>query len=39
MSLWDRIYRGKKKVVANAEPNRIYTVGIDDIKAEVHDNR
>ena len=39
MSLWDRIYRGKNKTVQNAEPNRIHSVGIDDIKTEVYDNR
>ena len=39
MSLWDRIYRGKKKTVMNAEPNRIHTVGLDDIKTEIYDNR
>ena len=38
MSLLDRI-RGKNVEVVNAEPNRIYTVGLDDIKTEIHDNR
>lgn len=39
MSLWDRIYRGKKKTVQNAEPNRIHTVGLDDIKTDIYDKR
>lgn len=39
MSLWDKIYRGRNKTVANAEPNRIHIVGVDDIKTEVHDER
>lgn len=40
MSLWDRIYRGRKDVIVqNAEPNRIITVGLDDIKTELHDDR
>ena len=38
MSLLDR-FRGKNKTVMNAEPNRIYNVGIDDIRTEVYDNR
>lgn len=38
MSLWDRV-RGKRVEVVNAEPNRIHTVGLDDIKTEIHDNR
>lgn len=38
MSLLDRI-RGNNKTVMNAEPNRIHSVGIDDIKTEVYDNR
>lgn len=39
MSLWDRLYRGRNKIVENVEPNRIHTVGLDDIKTEIHDNR
>ena len=39
MSLWDRLYRGRNKTVQNAEPNRVHNVGIDDVKAEVHDVR
>lgn len=39
MSIFDRIYRGRNKTVQNVEPNRIYTVGLDDIKTEVHDHR
>lgn len=39
MSLWDRIYRGRNKTVMNVEPNRIHTVGLDDIKTELHDKR
>ena len=39
MILWDRIYRGSNKTVMNAEPNRIHTVGLDDIKTELHDKR
>ena len=39
MSIWDKIYRGRKHTVQNAEPNRVHLVGIDDIKTEVHDNR
>lgn len=38
MSLWDKI-RGRNVEVVNAEPNRVYTVGLDDIKTEIHDNR
>ena len=38
MSLLDR-FRGKNVEVVNAEPNRIHTVGLDDIKTELHDNR
>ena len=39
MSLWDKIYRGRNQIVQNAEPNRIHTVGLSDIKTELHDNR
>lgn len=39
MSIWDRLYRGKKKTVQNAEPNRIHTVGLDDIKTDIYDKR
>lgn len=38
MSLLDR-FRGKNKIVQNAEPNRIHTVGLDDIKTEIYDVR
>ena len=38
MSLWDRITR-RNKTVQNVEPNRIYTVGLDDIRTEVYDKR
>ena len=40
MSLLDR-FRSEKQnqVVQNAEPNRIHTVGLDDIKTEIHDER
>lgn len=38
MSLWDRV-RGRRVEVVNAEPNRVHTVGLDDIKTELHDNR
>ena len=38
MSLWDRV-RGRNVKVVNAEPNRIHTVGVDDIKTELHDKR
>ena len=39
MSIFDRLYRGKNKVVENVEPNRIHMVGLDDIKTELYDNR
>lgn len=39
MSLWDRIYRRRKVEVKNVEPNRVHTVGVDDIKTEVYDKR
>ena len=38
MSLLDKIRR-KSVTVENAEPNRIVTVGLSDIKTEIHDNR
>ena len=38
MSLLDKI-RGRNVEVVNAEPNRVYTVGLDDIKTEIHDVR
>lgn len=38
MSLLDKI-RGRNVEVKNAEPNRVHTVGLDDIKTEIHDNR
>ena len=38
MSLLDKI-RGRNVEVRNAEPNRVYTVGLDDIKTEIHDVR
>ena len=38
MSLLDRI-RGRNATVENAEPNRIYNVGIDDIKTDIYDKR
>ena len=39
MSLWDRFRSNKSVVVQNVEPNRIHTVGVDDIKTEVLDKR
>lgn len=39
MSLWDKIYRRKNTTVRNAEPNRVYNVGVDDIKTDIEDNR
>ena len=40
MSLLDRFRSDKQDlVVKNAEPNRIHTVGLDDIKADLDDNR
>ena len=38
MSLLDRL-RGKRTVVENIEPNRVHTVGIDDIQTDIYDNR
>ena len=38
MSLLDKI-RGRNVTVENAEPNRIYNVGIDDIKTDIYDKR
>lgn len=38
MSLIDRI-RGRNVDIVNAEPNRIHSVGLDDIKTEIQDNR
>lgn len=38
MSIIDR-FRGRNVTVQNAEPNRIHTVGLDDIKSELHDKR
>ena len=39
MSIFDRLYRNKNKVVQNVEPNRVHSVGVDDIKTEVYDKR
>jgi len=39
MSIFDRLYRNKNKVVQNVEPNRVFSVGVDDIKTEVYDKR
>ena len=40
MSLLDRFRADKQnQTVQNAEPNRIHTVGLDDIKTEIHDVR
>lgn len=40
MSLLDRFRSDKQDmIVKNAEPNRIHTVGLDDIKADIDDNR
>ena len=38
MSIWDRI-RGRNVTVENVEPNRVYEVGIDDIKDDIFDPR
>ena len=39
MAIWDRFRRNQKKVVENAEPNRIHNVGLDDIKTDILDDR
>lgn len=40
MSFLDRFRSDKKnQTVKNAEPNRIHTVGLDDIKTEIYDER
>ena len=40
MSLLDRFRSDKQnQTVKNSEPNRIHTVGVDDIKTEAHDKR
>ena len=38
MSFLDKL-RGKNTTVKNVEPNRVFSVGVDDIKTEVLDNR
>jgi hypothetical protein len=38
LSLLDKL-RGRNAIVQNVEPNRVHTVGLDDIKTEVLDNR
>ena len=40
MSLLDRFRSDKKdQIVKNVEPNRVHTVGLDDIKTEIYDKR